>query len=150
MRRSDVIPALLMLVLSVAIFIETFHLEYYGEVSPGPAFLPVWLALGGGVLVVLRLLEARRLAGSAAVEWPDRPGLRRIALIVVGLVAVPLLTSVIGMIPAILLFMAFLLLVVLQQSVVPSLLTIALTGGLVYGIFVRWLGVALPTGALGI
>jgi len=150
MRKSDVIPALLMLALSAAIFIETFHLEYYGEVSPGPAFLPVWLALGGGVLVVLRLLEARRLAGNAAVEWPDRPGLRRIALIVAGLVAVPLLTPAIGMIPAILLFMAFLLLVVLQQSVVPSLLTIALTGGLVYGIFVRWLGVALPTGALGI
>jgi putative tricarboxylic transport membrane protein len=150
MRRSDVIPALLVLVLSAAIFIETFHLEYYGEVAPGPAFLPVWLAIGGAVLVMLRLLEARRLAGSAAVEWPDRPGLRRIALIVSGLIAVPLLAPAIGMLPTIFLFMAFLLLVVLQQRVVPSLVTIAITGGLIYGIFVRWLGVSLPIGPLGL
>lgn len=150
MRRSDVVPALLLLVLSALIVVETRHLEFYGETSPGPAFLPFWLALAGVVLVALRLLEARRAGGATIVEWPERDGMRRIGLIFAGLVAVPLVAPLVGMVPAIALFMGFMLLVVLRQRLAPSLLTVAVTGGLVYLIFVRWLGVALPTGILGL
>ncbi len=150
MRTSDVVSALLMLVLSAAIVVDTWGLEFYGETTPGPAFLPVWLAIAGGVLFVLRLAEARRLAASAAVEWPDGPGLRQVVMTFGGLVAVPLAAPFLGMIVAMVLFMAFLLLVVLRQRPGPSLLAITITGGLVYAIFVLWLGVALPTGILGI
>ncbi len=150
MRISDVVSALLMLVLSAAILVDTWGLEFYGETTPGPAFLPVWLAIAGGVLFVLRLAEARRLAASPAVEWPDRPGLRCVVLTFGGLVAVPIVAPFLGMIVAMVLFMAFLLLVVLRQRPGPSLAAIAITGGLVYAIFVHWLGVALPKGALGI
>jgi hypothetical protein len=150
MRASDVVPALLMLVLSAAFVIDTWTLEFYGETTPGPAFLPVWLAIAGGVLFVLRVAEARRLGGGLAVEWPGRDGLRRVILTFAGLIVVPVVTPFIGMIPAMMLFMAYLLLVVLRQRLGPSLATIAVTGGVVYAIFVRWLGIALPAGLLGI
>lgn len=149
MRLGDLVPASLLLVLSAAVFFDTRHLEFFDGI-PGPAFLPVWLAVAGCVLFVLRLLEARRLPAGSNADWPDRLGLRRVILTFAGLVVIPLVAPFIGMLAAIVLFMAFLLVVVLRQRVAPSLLTIAITGGAVYGIFVLWLGVALPKGLLGI
>jgi putative tricarboxylic transport membrane protein len=148
MRRSDVLPALLMLVLSAAIAFDTRSLSFWDDTTPGPAFLPVWLAIAGVVLAVLRLLESRR--SSARVEWPERPALLRVAQILAGLVAVPILSFWFGLVPSLVLFVAFLLLAVLRQPLWPSLATLAITIGVVYGIFVGWLNVPLPKGILGI
>jgi hypothetical protein len=49
------------------------------------------------------------------------------------------------MVPAVALLMAFLLLVVLRQPLVPSLVTTAIVAIGIEAIFVRWLGVPLPT-----
>ena len=145
---SDVVPALLMLVLSAAIAFDTRSLSFWADTTPGPAFLPVWLAVAGVVLVVLRLVEARR--SRTAIDWPDTAALVRVAMILGGLVAVPLVSPLLGLVPALALFVAFLLLVVLRQRLWPSLATLAVTSGLVYAIFVGWLGVPLPKGILGI
>jgi|SRR5688572_16793085 putative tricarboxylic transport membrane protein len=148
MKMSDVVPALLMLVLSAAIAFDTRSLSFWADTTPGPAFLPVWLAVAGVVLVVLRLVEARR--SRTAIDWPDTAALVRVAMILGGLVAVPLVSPLLGLVPALALFVAFLLLVVLRQRLWPSLATLAVTSGLVYAIFVGWLGVPLPKGILGI
>jgi hypothetical protein len=71
-------------------------------------------------------------------------------MILGGLVAVPLASPLLGLVPALALFVAFLLLAVLRQRLWPSLATLAITVGVVYGIFVAWLGVPLPKGVLGI
>lgn len=149
MRMGDVVPALLMLALSAAVFMETRGLEFFDGI-PGPAFLPLWLAIAGVVLFVLRLLEARRLPAGGGIDWPDRGGLWRVVLTFAGLVAIPLIAPVLGLMTALALFMAFLLLVVLGQRTGPSLATVAITIGAVYGIFVLWLGIALPKGVLGL
>ncbi len=149
MRLGDIVPASLLLVLSAAVFLDTRNLEFFDGI-PGPAFLPVWLAIAGGVLFVLRLLEARRLPAGSSADWPDREGLQRVILTFAGLAAIPLVAPSVGMLAAIVLFIAFLLLVVLRQPLGPSLLTVAVTAGVVYGIFVLWLGIALPKGFLGI
>lgn len=137
-----------MLALSAAIAFETRGLSFWADTTPGPAFVPIWLAVAGVLLFVLRLAEARR-SGSGA-EWPDRPALLRVALIFGSLVAVPIVSPLLGLVPALALFVAFLLLVVLRQRLWPSLATLAVTIGLVYAIFVWWLRVPLPAGALGI
>jgi hypothetical protein len=149
MRWGDVVPALLMLVLSAAVFVETRGLEFFDGI-PGPAFMPLWLAIAGVVLFILRLLEARRLPAGSGIDWPDRGGLQRVLLTLAGLVAIPLIAPVLGLMAAIVLFMAFLLIVVLGQRVGPSLATVAITASAVYGIFVLWLGLALPKGVLGL
>jgi putative tricarboxylic transport membrane protein len=148
MKRSDVVPALLMLALSAAIAFDTRSLSFWADTTPGPAFMPVWLALAGVVLCVLRLLEARR--SPAVIQWPDKPALLRVAVIFAALCAVPVLSQVLGLVLALGAFVAFLLLGVLRQPLWPSLGTLAITLALVYGIFVGWLGVPLPKGMLGI
>ena len=150
MRMSDVVPALLMLALSAAIAFETRGLSFWADTTPGPAFLPVWLAIAGAVLFLLRLAEARRASDAVPFQWPERAALVRVALVFAGLVAVPLLAALLGLVLALAAFVAFLLLVVLRQALWPSLATVAITVGLVYAIFVGWLGVPLPKGVLGI
>lgn len=150
MRLSDVVPALLMLALSGAIALDTRSLSFWDDTTPGPAFLPVWLAIAGAVLFVLRLAEARRGGGGPPVEWLDRAGIVRVATIFAGLVAVPLLAPVVGLVPAVALLVAFVLLFVLRQAFWPSLATVGITAGLIYAIFVGWLGVPLPRGPLGL
>lgn len=148
MRRGDVFPALLMLALSAAIALDTRGLSFWHDTTPGPAFLPVWLAVAGVVLFLLRLLEARR--SPEVIAWPARAALVRVVVILGALAAVPLLSPLVGLVLALGLLVAFLLLIVLRQPLWPSLATIAITVGLVYAIFVGWLGVALPKGAFGI
>lgn len=148
MKLSDVVPALLMLALSAALAFETRGLSFWADTTPGPAFMPVWLAVAGVVLFALRLVEARTSA--TTIHWPDRPALVRVAMILGGLIAVPLVSPLLGLVPSLALFVAFLLLAVLRQALWPSLATLAVTAGLVYAIFVGWLGVPLPKGILGI
>ena len=71
-------------------------------------------------------------------------------MILGGLVAVPLVSPLLGLVPSLALLVAFLLLAILRQPLWPSLATLAVTVGLVYAIFVGWLGVPLPKGILGI
>jgi hypothetical protein len=59
--------------------------------------------------------------------------------------ALAVAAPVIGMVAAVALLMAFLLLVVLRQPLVPSLVTTAIVAIGIEAIFVRWLGVPLPT-----
>jgi putative tricarboxylic transport membrane protein len=150
MRLSDVVPALLMLALSGAIALDTRSLSFWDDTTPGPAFLPVWLAIAGAVLFFLRLAEARRGGGGPQVQWPQRAAIVRVATVFAGLVAVPPLAPFVGLVPALALLVAFVLLFVLRQSLWPSLATVAITMGVIYAIFVGWLGVPLPKGALGI
>jgi putative tricarboxylic transport membrane protein len=149
MRMSDVVPALLMLALSGAIALETRSLSFWADTTPGPAFLPAWLAIAGVVLFALRLAEARRLRATM-VDWPGRAGVTRVATTFAALLVVPLLAPLLGLVPALALLVAFIVLIVLRQALWPSLFTVAITTGLIYAIFVLWLRVPLPTGVLGI
>ena len=148
MKKSDVVPALLMLVLSAAIAFDTRSLSFWADTTPGPAFLPVWLAVAGAVLFVLRLVEARR--SREVIAWPDRAALVRIVVIFGALALVPLVSPLVGLVLALALFVAFLLLAVLRQPLWPSLAAVSITIGLVYAIFVGWLDVPLPKGLIGI
>ncbi|HEX6157941.1 MAG TPA: tripartite tricarboxylate transporter TctB family protein, partial [Burkholderiales bacterium] len=141
--------AALMLALCGAIALDTRRLSFWDDTTPGPAFLPVWLAIAGVVLFALRLAEARRLRATM-VDWPSRAALKRVAMTFAALLVVPLLAPLLGLVPALVLLVAFILVVVLRQALWPSLMTLAVTTGLIYAIFVLWLRVPLPQGVLGI
>lgn len=144
MRILNFVPAAFVLSLSALILLQTYHLQYYGDTSPGPAFFPFWLAAAGFVLFVFELLDARALGEASDTDFPDRSGVVRVLLTFGGLCLFPVLSPLIGMLPTCGLYMAFLLIVVLRQSVPASALTIAVTVGLLDIIFIRWLGIALP------
>jgi hypothetical protein len=150
MRIRELIPAVFILALSAVMFFGTRKLGYWTETAPGPAFLPTWLAAAGALLFVLHLAEARREGPRLDHRWPDTSALTRVALTFGGLTAVPILAPVLGLLPSAVLFMAFLLLAVLRRPFWPSLATVAVTAGLIQAVFVWWLRVPLPTGAIGL
>jgi putative tricarboxylic transport membrane protein len=149
MRILNFVPAAFVLTLSALILQQTYHLQYYGDTSPGPAFFPFWLAGAGLILFVFECLDARALGDSADTDFPDRSGIVRVVLTFGGLILFPVLSPAIGMIATCALYMAFLLIVVLRQRLIPSAVTIAVTVGLLDIIFIRWLGIALPAFSLG-
>jgi hypothetical protein len=150
MRLLNVLPAIFALTLSALIFGQTYYLTYYGETSPGPAFFPFWIAGLGVLLFVFELLDARRKGASTDAEWPSRSEFARVVLAFGALCLIPVLSPLIGMLVSCVLFMLFLLIAVLRQRLAPSLLTVAITAGLIDVIFVRWLGIALPQFSLGL
>jgi hypothetical protein len=149
MRIGDFAPAVFILALSAVVLFGIWDLAYWSGTAPGPAFLPYWLVAAGVVLFVLSVAEARRAGNGEGGIWPAPPALIRVAATFTGLLAIPVLAPLLGLVPVAMLFMAFLLLVVLRRPLLPSLLTVAVTGGAIQIVFVSWLGVALPIGPLG-
>ena len=150
MRSVDVAPAVFMLGLSAAVFLGTLDLPYWADFTPGPAFLPRWIAGAGVLFSVMLLVQAWRAGGAGKPEWPDKVGALRVGLTVAGLIFCVPLAPYTGFIAVAFLFMMGMMLGILRRRFVPSLLTAACTGGLIYVVFVWWLKVALPAGPLGI
>ena len=150
MRMSDVVPPLLMLLLAGVLVLGTWHLGYWRDTTPGPAFAPIWLAGAGALLALLQLSSVRSAAKAGAYDWPDAVGINRVATAFFGLVAFSALAPLLGMVPSVALFVALFLYVLMARPLLPSLFTAAVTAGMIYFIFVRWLDVNLPTGYFGI
>jgi hypothetical protein len=140
----------MILALSAAVFFESRDLPYWSDTTPGPGFFPRLIVVTGVVLFLLQFAEAWRSAGQQVAEWPDRTGLARAGMTYAGLAGLAILAPMLGMLPSIALFLVFLLIVVLRQTVQSSLIAAAITLGVIYLVFVRWLGIALPTGPFGI
>jgi hypothetical protein len=111
--------------------------------------MPNLLGLVGLALGLALLINTLRRPPLEPLDLPDRAMLWQILGALAGLGVVMVITPFVGLIVAQTLFMLFMLLGLLRRAVVPSLITTAVTSGLIYGIFLRWLHVPLPTGPLG-
>jgi hypothetical protein len=150
MKATDVIPAVIMLALSATVALGTIDLGLWDEITPGPAFVPAWIAAIGVVLVAFRLVEAWRGRDAPPPDWPNRAASAQIGATVAGLIAFAAISPILGMIPTAALLVAFLLIAVLRRPLMPSLTTVLVTTGLIYAVFVLWLGLRLPTGVVGL
>lgn len=150
MKTVDIVTALVVLALSIAVMAGTHQLDYWADFAPGSAFAPFWVGFAGVVLSLVLLVTTLRRARHEPHGFPDRRGLLRVVEVAgalwIMLLAVPLL----GLIPAGVTLCLFLLLAVERRPIVPSLVATAITAGIVYGVFVAWLGISLPQGVLGI
>lgn len=152
--RGEAIAGAVLLALAVAYLAEALRLprpRY--AVGPGPAFLPVLLAVALGLLA-LGLL-GRAFVGGPRAPAPGRgtPWLRgggwRLVVIVLALAAYALLFERLGFLLSTALFLGFLLAAVGQQRW-PVVLAVALgTAALAHLLFVRLLAIPLPRGILG-
>lgn len=148
MRVINVAPAVVMLGLSAIVFVGTHELPYWTDFTPGPAFLPRWIAGAGVFLSVILLVQSRRTDGGK-LEWPEKASAIRVVLTTVGLILCVPLAPYVGFIAVSFLFMLGMLVGILGRKLVPSLLTAAFTGVLLFTVFKWWLKVALPVGPLG-
>jgi len=150
MRVVDVAPAAVMLGLSAVVLVGTRELPYWVDFTPGPAFLPRWIAGAGVLLSVILLVQAWRAGGAARPEWPERFGAIRVLLTTGGLILCVPLAPYLGFVATTVVFMVAMMAGILRRRLLPSLITAVVTGGLIYVVFVWWLKVALPFGPLGI
>lgn len=150
LRLTDAAPAVVMLVLSVVITTDTLPLGMWQGFTPGPAFFPVLIAGFTAILAAQLLLKAWLGPAPEATDWPGIAVLRTIGLVYAGLLGFFFLTPVLGMIPAITLFLLTVMIGILRQPAVGSLIASAVTTVLIYVVFVLWLGLPLPKGFLGL
>lgn len=150
MRLTDAAPALVMLALAVVITSATLPLGMWQGFTPGPAFFPVLIAGFTVILSVQLLVKAWLGPASDGVDWPGRAVLRTIGLVYGALLAWFFLTPVIGMVPAIMMFLLVVKIGILRQPLIGSLVACVITTVLIYVIFVLWLGLPLPKGFLGL
>ena len=150
MKRLEQIASVFVLALAAAAIFGTSRLAVWQGTSPGPRFMPLLVAVFCAVLAVLLLVEAMRRVGTEAVDWPDREGAVRVALTSAAIVGFIALVPLFGFVVGSAVFVLVLLLGVLRRPLLPSLATAAISAGIIQGVFVSWLGTALPRGVLGL
>lgn len=150
MNRLDISAAVGLLVVSAVVLIATWPLVYWSDFAPGPAFLPRWIALAGLLLGATLLLSAVRRPSTISPRAAGGPPHRaRPLLTLLALVALAALFPVLGLRVAGAAFVLFVLLVVVRRRLMPSLAAAATTMLIVYVVFVRWLGIDIPSSLLG-
>ncbi|MDR6953073.1 hypothetical protein J2X65_002434 [Ancylobacter sp. 3268] len=150
MRTTNLIAAFVLLALSVMVLSGTWYLSYWADFAPGSAFAPFWVAMTGVVLAVALFVATLLDDSGEPHSFPDRHGLVRVAALTAGLWLMVLLIPLVGFVMAGILFCLFLLLGIERRPLLPSLFATAVITGLVYGVFIAWLGIALPAGPFGI
>jgi hypothetical protein len=77
-------------------------------------------------------------------------GMKRVGTAFLGLIAFSAVSPLLGMVPSAALFVVLFLYGLLARPLISTLVTAAVTTGMIYVIFVWWLNVNLPTGYFGI
>jgi cell division protein FtsW (lipid II flippase) len=144
MRPVEAVPAVFLIVVSALVLSGTADLAYWAGITPGPRFFPVWIAGIGIALSAALLVQLRRGTDSGTTDLPERGAFARVALTTAAMAAFVLASPAIGMVPAVLVFMLFILLVVLGQRPLPSALAAMIVAGTIEIVFVRSLKIALP------
>ena len=149
-RGSHLITAISMLALCVSLVIAGYNLLYWDGYAPASGFAPIWVGIAGILLSGLMLFDIGTGGFADESSIPNRNEIERVGATALGLWLFVALAPVLGTLPTALLFMIFMLLGVLRRPLIPSVATALGTAALVYGIFVAWLKVPLPTGIFGI
>jgi hypothetical protein len=133
---------------------EASSFQYGTEFAPGPGFAPVWLSAIGlcvSLMIAVHGMRAMRSGKDSEQAAPalEVRGLVRVALTLLGLVAMVLLVKPLGLVASILLFLLYLTLVVQRHGVASAVGASVGTVVFVYVVFVYFLDVPVPTGPLG-
>lgn len=144
------VSAVVLLGIALLVAAGTLHLPYWADVAPGPSFEARWVALVGAGLAVLLFMQAWRNREEAALDWPDRDGLRRVLMTCALLWGFAIALPYAGFAASGLVFMLAMLMGVLRRAPVPSLVASLITVAGGYAIFITWLQIKLPLGPWGI
>jgi hypothetical protein len=147
-RKIDIVSALILILLSSVIALDTWSLPYWSDFAPGPAFASRWIAAAGFFIGGLLLLQALRSRPERKADWPDQAGSRHVMLCILMLGLFLVLLQILGAALCGFLFVLAFLLFVARRSLFASVATSLVTTAIIQGIFVLWLGVDLPKGII--
>lgn len=150
MQRIHQAAALVFLAFAAILMWQSWSLEYYTKLGPGPGFFPFWLGvvLGGLVLVWLVQVSCRAGRPKEAAFLPERSGILRILAIIAALGATAGLMDLLGFQLAMFLFLGFLLRVLGHQTWWMTAIVTLLGSVGVYHVFGRYLDVQLPAASV--
>ncbi len=150
MKRVYQTAALGFVALSAFVVWESWNLEYYTSLGPGPGFFPLWLgiAMGGLSLAWLGGEFSRSGKDKGRAFLPPRAGIVRILSILAALAAMAGFMNLLGFQLTMFFFLVFLLMVLGRQALWVTLV-VALLGSVgVYRLFGGYLDVSLPAAGL--
>jgi putative tricarboxylic transport membrane protein len=146
MKRVFQTAGLCFLGLSAFVVWESWDLEYYTNLGPGPGFFPLWLGVVMGALSLVWLVQvfAQKRGSEGAAILPERAGIVRILSTLTALVGTAGLMNLLGFQLTMFLFLVFLLKGLGRQPLWVTLV-VALLGSVgVYHLFGAYLDVPLP------
>ncbi|MHB0871181.1 MAG: tripartite tricarboxylate transporter TctB family protein [Chloroflexota bacterium] len=152
MKRPYQITAIVFILFSAFIAVESLSLKFYTSLGPGPGFFPFWLSVFLGLLAANMLFQAtfKPQDPMPADFFVSAKGYLRGGAILLALVATVVFMDEIGFRPMMLLFYLFLLFALGRQNLLVTA-AVALAGSWgVYQVFVELLKVPLPIGMFGI
>jgi putative tricarboxylic transport membrane protein len=132
--------------LSAFVVWESWDLEYYTNLGPGPGFFPLWLGVVMGALSLVWVAQVLVRKGGPEDDaiLPERAGVARILSTLAALVGMAGLMNLLGFQLTMLLFLVFLLKGLGRQPLWVTLI-VALLGSVgVYHLFGAYLDVPLP------
>jgi len=152
MKRGWQAAAVALLVVFALFAFESLQLSLRDALGPGPGFFPFWLSVVGGGLALLLLaqLHSGRAAVDAGTLKFDRSGVRRVTLVLAGLIVAVALLELVGFRLAMLLLIAYVLVALgVRNWLAITLFALAGSFGVFY-VFFALLKVPLPVGIAGI
>ena len=150
MQRLEIATALVILCLCVVVVVSMWDQPYWSDFAPGSAFLPYWVAGLGTVFAGAQIFVSTRRQRAEPADWPDQSGALRVLMTICSLWLLVALLPWLGTAISATIFMLALLLLVQRRQLLPSLVTTAVTVGLIELIFILWLDIRLPRGVFGI
>jgi putative tricarboxylic transport membrane protein len=140
-----------LLAIFLATLVTSLGYSLMDALGPGPGFFPFWLSLIGAALTIAILIETVRDRSLADANiLPARPAAIQGGIVLIALAAAAALFEPLGYRLTMLLFIAGLLFVLGARSP-PAILLTAVAGSFgVFHVFLYWLKVPLPVGALGL
>jgi len=150
MKRVFQTAAVFFAALSAFVVWESWNLEYYTSLGPGPGFFPLWLgiAMGGLSLAWLGGEFSRSGKPKDRAFLPPRAGIVRILSILAALAAMAGFMTLLGFQLTMFLFLVFLLMVLGRQALWVTLVVAFLCSVGVYHLFGSYLDVALPAASV--
>ena len=149
MKRGWQVATVALLVLFAFFAYEALQLSLRDAIGPGPGFFPFWLAVLGGILGAILLVQLKLGRAALAGELTfEREGTRNVVLMLGGLIVATVLLEPLGFSLSMLLLIVFLLVALRARSRL-AIAIMALAGSFgVYYLFYDLLKVPLPGGIL--
>jgi putative tricarboxylic transport membrane protein len=150
MQRAETFVGLICVGLAAFMAWQSWLLEYYSSLGPGPGFFPFWLAIIFGGLSLSCLFSAIKKRGveGRGKFFPERKGLIRKVVITAGFAVAATLLEIIGFRLAML---AFVVLTYLTLGGRSWTMTLLLGLGLSFGVYYAFTGlldVSLPQASI--
>jgi putative tricarboxylic transport membrane protein len=149
MRRADQVSGALLLVFGAAFAVGARQYPYWTPNGPGSGFLPVWLGLTMAVLAAALLVGATRRTEPGEAWLPGGRATVRLVVVIVSTALFIALMPVLGMTLGTGLFLVGLLRFLEGHRWVTALGVAVATSFANWLVFVYWLNVPFPVGALG-